>query len=63
MIAGLAAAASDVAVSVWPHGRLGTLLPVFGLAVPAMFVHQLARGAAGCGSSPRWPAPGMLVAL
>jgi hypothetical protein len=31
---------------VWPHGRLGTLLAVLGLAVPAMFVHQLARGAA-----------------
>jgi hypothetical protein len=46
VIAGLAAAASDVAVSVWPHGRLGVLVPVFGLAVPAMFAHQLARGAA-----------------
>ena len=32
--------------SVWPHGRLGTLLPCSALAVPAMFVHQLARGAA-----------------
>lgn len=46
VIAGLAAAAADVAVSVWPHGRLGVLVPVFGLAVPAMFAHQLARGAA-----------------
>jgi hypothetical protein len=45
-IAALAAAGSDVAVSVWPHGRLGTQLIVFGLAVPAMFVHQLTRGAA-----------------
>ncbi len=30
----------------WPHGRLGTLLAVLGLALPVMFVHQLARGAA-----------------
>jgi hypothetical protein len=45
-IATLAAAGSDVVVSVWPHGRLGTQLVVFGLAVPAMFVHQLSRGAA-----------------
>jgi hypothetical protein len=40
------AAASDAVTSVWPHGRLGTLLPVLGLAVPAMFAHQLLRGAA-----------------
>jgi hypothetical protein len=46
LIGSAAAVAADVAVSVWPHGRLGTLLPVLGLAVPAMFVHQLARGAA-----------------
>ncbi len=46
VIATLAAAGADVAASVWPHGRLGTLLAVLGLAVPAMFVHQLARGAA-----------------
>lgn len=45
VIAALAAAAADVTVSVWPHGRLGTLLAVCGLAVPAMFVHQLTRGA------------------
>jgi hypothetical protein len=45
IVAALAAAGSDVAVSVWPHGRLGTLLAVLGLAVPAMFVHQLTRGA------------------
>jgi hypothetical protein len=45
VIAAAAAAAADVTVSVWPHGRLGTLLAVLGLAVPAMFVHQLARGA------------------
>jgi hypothetical protein len=46
VIAAMAAAGSDVAVSVWPSGRLGTLLAVLGLAVPAMFVHQLMRGAA-----------------
>ncbi|MEO9108853.1 MAG: hypothetical protein ABI368_01390, partial [Jatrophihabitantaceae bacterium] len=39
-------AGADVAVSVWPHSRLGTLLAVFGLAIPVMFVHQLMRGAA-----------------
>jgi hypothetical protein len=46
LIAGLASAGADVCVSVWPHGKLGTLLPVLGLAVPVLFVHQLARGAA-----------------
>jgi hypothetical protein len=46
VLAALASAASDVAVSVWPHGRLGTLLAVLGLAVPTMFIHQLMRGAA-----------------
>jgi hypothetical protein len=46
VLAALASAGADVAVSVWPHGKLGTLLAVLGLAVPAMFVHQLTRGAA-----------------
>ncbi|MDT4918260.1 MAG: hypothetical protein QOI15_3146 [Pseudonocardiales bacterium] len=46
VIATLAAAGADAAASVWPDGRLGTLLPVLGLAVPAMFAHQLMRGAA-----------------
>jgi hypothetical protein len=46
VIAALAAAGADVTVSVWPAGRLGTLVPVFALAIPAMFVHQLMRGAA-----------------
>lgn len=41
-----AAAGADVCVSVWPHSRLGTLLAVCGLAIPALFVHQLARSAA-----------------
>jgi len=45
-LAALAAAGADVAVSVWPHGKLGPLLAVLGLAVPVMFVHQLTRGAA-----------------
>jgi hypothetical protein len=46
VIAALAAGGADTAASVWPHGRLGTLLAVLGLAVPVMFVHQLMRGAA-----------------
>jgi hypothetical protein len=46
VIAVLAGGAADVTVSVWPDGRLGTLLAVLGLAVPAMFIHQLSRGAA-----------------
>ncbi|MDQ2750301.1 MAG: hypothetical protein M3Y44_12370 [Actinomycetota bacterium] len=46
VIAALAAAGADVTVSLFPAGRLGTLLVVFALAVPVMFVHQLMRGAA-----------------
>ena len=46
IIAALAAGGADFAVSHWPHGRLGTLLPVLGLAIPVMYVHQLGRGAA-----------------
>jgi hypothetical protein len=46
VIALLASAGSDITVSVWPHGRLGTLLPVFAAAIPVMFIHQLMRGAA-----------------
>jgi len=45
ILAAMAATAADVTVSVWPHGRLGALLAVLGLAIPVMFVHQLARGA------------------
>lgn len=45
-VAALAAAGSDVAVSLFPHGRLGALLIVLGLAVPVLFVQQLTRGAA-----------------
>lgn len=44
VIAGLASIGADVTVSVWPDGQLGTLLIVFALAMPAMFVHQLMRG-------------------
>jgi len=39
-----AAIGADVAVSVYPHRGLAPLLIVLGLAVPVMFVHQLARG-------------------
>jgi hypothetical protein len=46
LIAAGAAGGSDLAVSIWPHSRLGTLLAVFALAIPLMFVHQLSRGAA-----------------
>lgn len=46
IIISAAAAGADVCVSVWPHSRLGTLLAVCGLAVPALFLHQLARSAA-----------------
>ncbi len=41
-----AAVTADVAASVWPHSGLAAMTAVFGLAVPAMFVHQLVRGAA-----------------
>jgi hypothetical protein len=46
VIAALAAGGADATASVWPHGRLGALIAVVGLAVPVMFVHQLSRGAA-----------------
>jgi hypothetical protein len=46
VLAAMAAAGADVTVSLWPRGQLGTLLIVLALAVPAMIVHQLARGAA-----------------
>ncbi|MEO9133512.1 MAG: hypothetical protein ABI301_00730 [Jatrophihabitantaceae bacterium] len=46
VIAALTAGGADVAASIWPNGQLGTLLAGLGLAVPAMFVHQLSRGAA-----------------
>jgi hypothetical protein len=44
VVGGLAAAGADIVVSRWPHGQLGTLLGVLGLAIPAMFIHQLTRG-------------------
>jgi hypothetical protein len=46
VVAAMAAAGADVAVSLFPHGRLGALLIVLGLAVPVLFVQQLVRGAA-----------------
>lgn len=44
VVGALAAAAADLIVSRWPHGELGTLVVVLGLAIPAMFIHQLTRG-------------------
>ncbi len=44
VIGAMATAAADTVMSVWPHGQLGTLVPVVALAVPVMFVHQLTRG-------------------
>lgn len=41
-----AAVGADVAVSLRPHGQLGTLLAVLGLALPVMFAYQLMRGVA-----------------
>jgi hypothetical protein len=38
------AAGADIVVMVWPHGRLGALLPVLATVSLAMFVHQLTRG-------------------
>jgi hypothetical protein len=46
ILAVMGSAAADAVVSVWPDGRLGPLLGVLGLAVPAMFAHQLLRGTA-----------------
>jgi hypothetical protein len=46
VVAALAAAGADVAVSLFPHGRLGALLIVLGLAAPVLFASQLLRGAA-----------------
>ena len=63
LIAAAAAAGSDVAVSVWPHSRLGTLLIVVGLAVPLMFVHQLARSAARVRVVESLSAVALLVAM
>ena len=45
VIAAMASAAADTVASVWPHGRLGALLAVFGLSIPVMFIHPLSRGA------------------
>lgn len=63
LIAATAAAGSDVAVSIWPHSRLGTLLIVCALAVPLMFVHQLARSAARVRVVESLSAVALLVAM
>jgi hypothetical protein len=63
LIAAAAAAGSDVTVSIWPHSRLGTLVIVFALAVPLMFVHQLSRGAARVRVVESLSGVAMLVAL
>ena len=44
VLGAMAAAGADVAVSVRPHDALAPMLTVLGLAVPAMFIHQLTRG-------------------
>jgi hypothetical protein len=46
LLGAMAAAASDVCISLWPQSRLGALLGVFALAIPVLFVYQLARGVA-----------------
>jgi hypothetical protein len=46
VIAAMAAAAADTTLSVWPQDHLGPLLPVFAVALPVLFIHQLWRGAA-----------------
>lgn len=44
VIAALAAGAADASVVRWPHSQLGPLIGVLGLAIVAMFIHQLTRG-------------------
>ena len=44
VIGAAAAGGADATLSVWPHGQLGTVVAVVGLALAAMFVHQLTRG-------------------
>jgi hypothetical protein len=44
VIAVLAGGAADAAVVRWPHSQLGPLIGVLGLAIVAMFLHQLTRG-------------------
>jgi hypothetical protein len=44
VLGALAAAISDIVIVHWPHGQLSPLLAVIGLALPAMFIHQLTRG-------------------
>ncbi len=44
LIGAAAAVGADIAASVRPHDALAPMLVVLGLAIPAMFVHQLTRG-------------------
>ena len=44
LIGAVAAVAADLVVMHWPHSQLSPLLGIIGLAVPAMFAHQLIRG-------------------
>jgi hypothetical protein len=43
-IGAASSAVADTIVNRWPHDELGTLVAVLGLALPAMFIHQLVRG-------------------
>jgi hypothetical protein len=61
VVAALAAAGSDVAVSRFPHGRLGALLIVLGLALSVLFVHQLLRGTARVEATASMSGVAMLV--
>jgi hypothetical protein len=40
----LAAVAADIVIVHWPDAQLSPLLAIVGLAIPAMFIHQLSRG-------------------
>jgi hypothetical protein len=44
VLGALASGAADAFVMHWPRGQLGTLIAVFALVMPAMFIHQLTRG-------------------
>jgi hypothetical protein len=59
----MAAAGADVAVSLAPHARLQPLLPVVGLAVPALFLHQLQRRARRARVTASLGAVALLVAI
>ncbi len=46
VLAVLAGGGADAAVAIWPDSGMSAVLPVLALLLPAMFVHQLLRGAA-----------------